>query len=359
MKLTPGELSGSSSPPPTTTRRRHHLPPSPSTTSQQDESQPEEEEDQYSLSNSYSKHHQHHHKYQNDYKEEEEYYDDNDEDNIEPYYSSNFSGSAPPTYINVAPLPIFHGSDEECAVAHLSRFERVCRANNATTLDMITRIFPVTLNGEAALWYELTIEPNPSMSWNDIKSLFLEAYRPPESFDEFRAELMEIRQGETESVNGYRLRMQWMLKKWPEHEMPEKVLKGIFVDGLREEFREWVAVRQPETVEEAVRFAMVWERARRRRRDSELKCGFCDGLHEETCCEVKRRMKELWLRSRDGLPEGRMIAPAGSMVRRDTVGEERGVSLRRSECKCWKHQCWKRSNSMVTDVNANDDANPE
>ncbi|KAM0939613.1 putative retrotransposon gag domain-containing protein [Dioscorea sansibarensis] len=221
---------------------------------------------------------------------------------------------------------------------------------------MMTRIFPVTLDGEASLWYELNIEPNPFISWEEIKSSFLEAYRPAESFDEFRAELMDIRQGEKESVNGFSLRMQWMVKKWPEHEMPEKVLKGIFVDGLREEIREVVAMRGPETVEEAVKFAVVVERARRGRKgggdQGEMKCGFCDGLHEERSCEVKRRMRELWLRSR---PEGRTITPAGSIVRREEEDMERGLSLRRGggECKCWKHQCWKRSDSVVTDVNAN------
>jgi hypothetical protein len=33
-------------------------------------------------------------------------------------------------------------------------------------------------------------------------------------------------------------------------------------------------------------------------RKKELKCGFCDGMHEERGCEVKGRMRKLWKKSK-------------------------------------------------------------
>jgi hypothetical protein len=70
---------------------------------------------------------------------------------------NNFSSQPPgnqfASYMNIAPLPIFRGAPDECPVTHLSRFTKVCRANNASAIDMMMRIFPVTLEDEAALWY--------------------------------------------------------------------------------------------------------------------------------------------------------------------------------------------------------------
>lgn len=59
------------------------------------------------------------------------------------------------SYIHVAPMPVFHGRSRECPVKHLSRFRKVCRANNVISVEMMMRIFQVTLEDEAALWYLL------------------------------------------------------------------------------------------------------------------------------------------------------------------------------------------------------------
>ncbi|KAG0493851.1 hypothetical protein HPP92_004845 [Vanilla planifolia] len=289
-----------------------------------------------------------------------DYYSDVPELSIKSSFSTTAAVESPPTYINVAPLPVFHGFSDECPIAHLSRFERICRANNAFVLDMADRIFPVTLLDEASLWYELAVEPHPSMSWEQIKSTFLHAFRRPESTDIARAELISLRQRDGESVTSYHLRMQGILKRWPEHRLPGSLLKGLFVDGLREEFHDWVLPRRPETLEEAVRCAMDWEaaqvaRAVRRREvgalalEVEARCGFCEGKHAEAECEVRRRMREEWLaKVRD---EGRK---SGRESKKEFEGvEQRLGSGRRSQCLCWKHQCWKkyeRSSSAVTET---------
>ncbi|XP_072999410.1 uncharacterized protein [Typha latifolia] len=292
-----------------------------------------------------------------------------------PSNSSHLSSTPPlipPTYVNVAPLPVFRGDAGECPVAHLARFDRVCRANNAADPGVAARIFPASLDDDAALWYDLTVEPlGPSLAWPDVRFSFLCAFRRPDFADRARSELMSLSQGDAETVNRYHLRMQWVLKRWPEHGIPDGLLKGIFIDGLREDFQDWVIPQQPQTLADAVRLATSWEQAEgardARRRGKEARCAFCGaGGHVEGACDVRRRMKDLWARSsREGVGGGRaaaVLTPSGSLVRREEDQEEKdqgsagrilGSFRRKGQCQCWKHQCWKkleRSTSSATGV---------
>lgn len=236
------------------------------------------------------------------------------------------------SYVNIAPLPIFRGATSECSVKHLSRFTKVCRANNASTIDMMMRIFPITLEDEAALWYDFNIEPyEASLTWEDIKSSFLHAYHKIEFVDQLRSELMMINQGDEESVRSYFLRLQWILKQWPDHGLPDGLLKGIFIDGLREEFRDWILPQKPDSLNEALRLAFGFEQVKSIRPVSKkvLKCGFCDGGHEESSCEVKERMRELWIRKRKEKEEVGFWAKSTMVRGSDETGKElvRSVSI--------------------------------
>lgn len=264
-------------------------------------------------------------------------------------------------YINVAPLPIFHGSADECPVIHLSRFAKVCRANNATSIDMMMRIFPVTLEGEAALWYDLNIEPYPPISWEELKSCFLDAFNKIELTDQLRSELMTIKQREEESVRLYFLRLQLILKKWPPgNSLSDGLLKTIFVDGLREEFKEWMILQKPSSLNEALRLAFGFEQVRTVSTSGKrgfLRCGFCEGPHEELVCEVRERMRQLW-KSREKKntvdvvqSDGREAAMATAELMRSSSAISRNESevendggemvglKKKSQCQCWKHQC--------------------
>nr|DAD21197.1 TPA_asm: hypothetical protein HUJ06_022660 [Nelumbo nucifera] len=290
-------------------------------------------------------------------------------------------------YVNIAPLPIFRGTPEECPVTHLSRFAKVCRANNAWSIDMMMKIFPVTLDNEAALWYDLNIEPNPSLSWEEIKVAFTQAYRRTEFVDQFRSELMKLRQGDGESVQAYYLRMLWILRRWPDHGIPDGLLRGIFIDGLREDFQDWIVPQKPNSLSDAFRLALTWEqaqsiRAARNKKNVTLsKCGFCEGPHEEQTCDIRERMRELWIQSKEKRMRGGLSSPAESLpsnpatvkefvrsvsaVTSDGVGqigegedkEEGGLlgGKKKAQCQCWKHQCWKkleRNNSSIVARNS-------
>jgi len=204
------------------------------------------------------------------------------------------------SYIQIAPLPIFRGTPNESPITHLSRFNKVCRANNASSIEMQKKIFPVTLEEESALWYDLNIEPYYiSLSWDEIKLSLLQAYYEIEPVEELRSELMGIHQGEKERVRSYFLRLQWILKRWPEHELEDDVIKGVFVSGLREEFHDWVLMQKPTSLNDALRLAFDFEHVRRVSGKKEIvsTCGFCEGPHEESSCGVREEMRELWRQS--------------------------------------------------------------
>ncbi len=96
-------------------------------------------------------------------------------------------------------------------------------------------------------------------------------------------------------------------------------------------------------------------------RKEELKCGFCDGMHEEKGCEVRERMRELWRKGKEK-EEVVVLAKSGAtevgkeLVRLVSIGACSGVGVgenneeeggfiaakKKSQCQCWKHQFWKK-----------------
>ncbi|OEL38023.1 hypothetical protein BAE44_0000960 [Dichanthelium oligosanthes] len=263
-------------------------------------------------------------------------------------------------YVAVAPLPIFRGGPGECPDAHLSRFDRVCRANGAVTPATAARIFPASLDDDAALWYDLTASGSSPPPWHTVRAAFLDFFRPPGAADRARAELMALRQGPGEAVNRYHLRMQGILRRCADvgADVPGAFLKAAFVDGLRAEFQDWVVPQQLETLDDAVALALSLERAegvREARRVAKAacaagdRCAFCGAEgHKEAQCEVRMRMRELWRRNSSSWRAGAIVA-----AKDGEQAEERGgstalarlgsaVSTRSTQCQCRKHQCGKK-----------------
>lgn len=220
----------------------------------------------------------------------------------------------------------------------------------------------MTLENEAALWYDLNIDPYPSLSWEEIRSLFFQAY---DQIDQLQLKLTMIKQGRDETVRAYFLRLQWILKRWPDHGLQDNVLKGVFIDGLRKEFKDWIVAEKPSSLNDALRLSFGFEKAKSVRaatmaKEKAVECGFCGGGHEEKGCELRERMRKLWVKSKE---EGlvRMVSVVGKREEEGLEREEEGelVDLKKKgQCQCWKHQCWKkkleRSKSLVTgNFNAN------
>lgn len=265
------------------------------------------------------------------------------------------------SYVAVAPLPVFRGDPGECPDAHLARFDRVRRANGAATPTAAVRIFPASLDADAALWYDLRVsgvgagtdEDDDSPPWHAVRAAFLDFFRPPGAADRARADLAALRQGPGEAVNRYHLRVQGALLRCSGVgvDVPDALAKAVFVDGLLAEFRDWVAPQHPEALDDAVALAMSWESAHGVREawrvakaacaaaaaapatPAVVRCSFCgaDG-HEEALCEA-------WM-SGGGRGGAVVVAEegggSGPMARLEST-----VSTR--SCQCRRHQCGKKA----------------
>lgn len=78
--------------------------------------------------------------------------------------------------------------------------------------------------------YDLNIGPYPSLTWEEIKPAFVQAYQNAELINQLRSELTTLIQVVDEPVRSYFLRMQWILQRWPDHhDLPDGLLKDIFM----------------------------------------------------------------------------------------------------------------------------------
>ncbi|CAO2161524.1 unnamed protein product [Urochloa humidicola] len=290
------------------------------------------------------------------------------------------------SYVAAAPLPVFRGDAGECPDAHLARFDRVRRANGAATPSAAARIFPASLDGDAALWYDLAASgagagaededaPPPPPPWHAVRAAFLDFFRAPGAAERARGELAALRQGAGEAVNRYHLRMQGILRRCGElgADIPggDASLRDAFVGGLRAEFQDWVAPQRPAALDEAVALALSWERAEsvhEARRAAKAaaagaavdRCSFCcEEGHEEARCEVRTGMRELWRRSSSGVGRGGggAVAVNGEQGEGDGGGGSMAlarlgsaVSTRSTQCQCRKHQCAKKPVAAASEV---------
>lgn len=80
--------------------------------------------------------------------------------------------------------------------------------NNTSSTEMQKSIFPVTLEEEFVLWYDLNIKIYYlSLSWEETKLSFLQAYYEIEPVEELNSELIGIHQGEKEHARSYFLKL--------------------------------------------------------------------------------------------------------------------------------------------------------
>ncbi|EES02271.2 hypothetical protein SORBI_3003G023100 [Sorghum bicolor] len=259
------------------------------------------------------------------------------------------------SYVAVAPLPVFRGDPGECPDAHIARFDRVRRANGAATPAAAARIFPASLDGDAALWVSGADDDSLTPPWDAVRAAFLDFFRPPGAADRARAELAALSQGPGEAINRYHLRLQGVLRRCSGVgvDVSDALSKAAFVDGLLAEFRDCVAPQHPKALDDAVALALIWERAEGVREawrvakaacapapapatPAVVRCSFCgaDG-HEEALCEA-------WMSGGGGGRGGAVVvAKEEGGASEPLVRLGSAVSTR--SCQCRRHQCGKKA----------------
>ena len=160
---------------------------------------------------------------------------------------------------NVASLPAFHGRTGSDPDWYMAQFLTACVANNGRTEEMWLRWFPATLKDVAIEWYNR--QPTGYFAnWNALRTAFLDHFRPVGLEDRIRAQLFTSKMSPGETVDAYFGRVTDMMRKWPNHNLPEPLVLSVIIAGLQPpELKMFVKEIRPQTWEETLNRAKIWE----------------------------------------------------------------------------------------------------
>nr|KYP31036.1 Transposon Ty3-G Gag-Pol polyprotein [Cajanus cajan] len=137
-------------------------------------------------------------------------------------------------------LPKFHGLPGENPYTHISSLHMHCmtmKPVGAKLEEVMWKVFHLTLEGKAKVWYMSLprYTPDAYQTWDNLKKHFIEKYYPSNKVAAARKEIASSRQEEGETFYGYWTRVQDMVAKCPNHQMPLEHLVQAFVYGLTDE----------------------------------------------------------------------------------------------------------------------------
>ena len=144
-----------------------------------------------------------------------------------------------PAYYNLILSHPFTGKDHEDPHAHLEIFYDLVGTMGLDAdrvEDAYKRLFHHSLLGEAREWYKNL--PSQSLrTWSDAETAFLARFYPPSKVVNARTEISTFKQGNDESFYEAWERFRRLLRKCPNHGLPEVAQLNIFCTGLRHDWR--------------------------------------------------------------------------------------------------------------------------
>jgi len=116
------------------------------------------------------------------------------------------------------------------------------------------------LDGVVFSWYQR--QPD-FPHWDTLRNSFIAQYRPLGFRESLIERLKNTRMVVQESIDSFYDRMQDVLNRWGNHQIPDEMLKSIFVGGLwPTELKMFVKERRPIDLTNAYQTAKTWEEAR-------------------------------------------------------------------------------------------------
>ena len=161
--------------------------------------------------------------------------------------------------LSIAPIPLFCGEQGADPDHHIAQFMTACVANNARTPQHWLTMFPATLRDMAFQWYDR--QPAGTFAdWDALRIAFLAQFRPLGFVDRLRERLQSLRMVAGESIDSYYGRMEDILRRWNNHQIPNHMLMDQFVAGLNPpELRIFVKEASPPDLQTAINRAKLWE----------------------------------------------------------------------------------------------------
>ena len=143
---------------------------------------------------------------------------------------------------------------------HVDRFIIVANSNQLPQ-NLYLSTFPSTLIDAAADWYSQL--PAPPADWNALRNVFLTRFRPRSFVPGLIERIRTIKMGVNEGIDSYYTRMNTLLRRWNNHNLPEMYMVSTFVGGIwPEALRIYLREQNPPDLPTAYTLAKTWEEAR-------------------------------------------------------------------------------------------------
>ena len=144
-----------------------------------------------------------------------------------------------PAYYNLILSHPFTGKDHEDPHAHLEIFYDLVGTmglDSERVEDAYKRLFHHSLLGEAREWYK-NLPNQIFQTWAEAETAFLARFYPPSKVVSARTEISTFKQGNEESFYEAWERFRRLLRKCPNHGLPEIAQLNIFCTGLRHDWK--------------------------------------------------------------------------------------------------------------------------
>lgn len=151
-------------------------------------------------------------------------------------------------------MPLFDGQDPDGWILRVERYFSFYRLNEEEKMEAAV----VGMEGEALSWYQWEHRRRPIRIWVELKELLLKQFRPVNSGSLYEQWLAVSQSG---SVEEYR--RQFIKLAAPLENVPEQILMGQFINGLKDEVKAEVRLLNPVNLDWAMDLAVRVEEKNR------------------------------------------------------------------------------------------------
>lgn len=133
-------------------------------------------------------------------------------------------------------MPLFDGKDPDGWILRVERYFNFYQLNEEERMEAAI----VGMEGEALSWYQWEHRRRPIRVWMELKDLLLKQFRPANAGSLYEQWLAVSQSG---TVTDYR--RQFIKFAAPLENVPETILMGHFINGLKEEVKAEVRLLNP------------------------------------------------------------------------------------------------------------------
>lgn len=144
-------------------------------------------------------------------------------------------------------MPVFDGGDPDGWILRAERYFRFYRLSENDKIEAAV----VSMEGDALKWFQWENRRHPISSWGEMKEFMLKQFRPTNVGSLYEQWLAT---GQTTTVLEYR--RQFIEKAAPLEQVPESILMGEFIQGLKQDIQHEIRAVNPYTLEQTMDLAL-------------------------------------------------------------------------------------------------------